>query len=140
VATGIAVDDNSIVGLPGLLWKQGESTVEPVVVARDQRRAGIGRSLLETAIDESGRRSATDVNIKPVARNASAIKAFHELGFRTLGHLQLCLSQERSEDYWRDGVNVQGCRFDHCRPIARIDGAEERRGVFEGFVDDLRGR
>jgi hypothetical protein len=24
--------------------------------------------------------------------------------------------------------------------IVRIDGAQERRGVFEGFVDDLRGR
>jgi hypothetical protein len=53
------------------------------------------------------------VNIKPVARNASAIKAFHELGFRTLGHLQLFMSLERSEDYWRDGMNVHGCRFDY---------------------------
>jgi GNAT superfamily N-acetyltransferase len=80
VATWVAVDDNSIVGLTGLLWKEGESTVEPVIVARDRRRAGIGRSLLETAIDESRCRGAIDVNIKPVARNASAIKAFHELG------------------------------------------------------------
>lgn len=88
VATWVAVDDNSIVGLAGLFGKPGESTVEPAVVARDQRRAGIGRSLLETAIDEARRRGATDVNIKPVARNASAIKAFDELGFRTLGRLR----------------------------------------------------
>jgi L-amino acid N-acyltransferase YncA len=113
VATWVAVDEYSIVGLAGLLWKEGESTVEPVIVARDRRRAGIGRSLLETAIDESRRRGAADVNIKPVARNASAIKAFHELGFRTLGHLQLFMSLERSEDYWRDGMNVHGCRFDY---------------------------
>jgi GNAT superfamily N-acetyltransferase len=58
VATWVAVDEYSIVGLAGLLWKEGESTVEPVIVARDRRRAGIGRSLLETAIDESRRRGA----------------------------------------------------------------------------------
>jgi ribosomal protein S18 acetylase RimI-like enzyme len=57
VATWVAVDANSIVGLAGLLWEQGESTVEFVVVARDQRRAGIARSLLETTIDESRRRA-----------------------------------------------------------------------------------
>ncbi len=113
VITWVAVDNQRIVGLTGLLWGDGEATVEPVIVARDRRQAGIGRTLLETAIEESRRRGASDVNIKPVARNASAIKAFHQLGFRTLGHLQLFMSLERGEDYWRDGVDVHERRFDY---------------------------
>lgn len=113
VITWVAVDDDRVVGLTGLLWQDGESTVEPVIVARDRRRAGVGRTLLETAIDESRRRGASDVNIKPVARNASAVQAFHHLGFRTLGHLQLFMSLERGGGHWRDGVDVHGCRFDY---------------------------
>ena len=52
------------------------------------------------------------MNIRPVARNASAIQAFHEIGFRTLGHLQPFLSLDRDESYWRLGPEVHGRRFD----------------------------
>lgn len=113
VCTWVAVDTRHIVGLTGLLWHEGESTVEPVIVDRDRRRTGIGRRLLETAIEESRRRGASDVNIKPVARNASAIQAFHEIGFRTLGHLQLFMSLDRSDDYWRDGIDLHERRFEY---------------------------
>jgi GNAT superfamily N-acetyltransferase len=113
VITWVAVDNHDIVGLSGLLWNDGESTVEPVVVDRDRRHAGVGRRLLETAIEESRRRGASDVNIKPVARNASAIRVFHELGFHTLGHLQMFMSLDRSHDYWRDGIELHERRFDY---------------------------
>ena len=113
VITWVVVDDGVIVGLSGLLWEDGEATVEPVVVDRDRRRSGVGRRLIETAIEESRRRGASDVNIKPVARNASAIRAFHQLGFQTLGHLQLFMSLDRDDSYWRDGVDVHERRFRH---------------------------
>ena len=90
VITWVATEGDSIVGLAGLLWADDESTIEPVVVDRRRRRAGVGRTLIETAIDESRRRGAKYVNIKPIARNATAIRAFHDLGFRTLGHFR-CL-------------------------------------------------
>ena len=60
----------------------------------------------------SRRRGATDVNIKPVARNASAIEVFHELGFRTLGHIQLFMSLDRDSGYWRPGPELHGRAFD----------------------------
>jgi GNAT superfamily N-acetyltransferase len=113
VITWVAVDDQEIIGLTGLLWNDGESTVEPIVVARDRRHWGVGRRLLETAIEESRRRGATDVNIKPVARNASAIRVFHEAGFRTLGHLQLFMTLDGRSDYWRDGIDLHERRFDY---------------------------
>ena len=112
VATWVAIDGDAVVGLTGLLWEGTESTIEPVVVDRRHRRAGIGRTLIETAIDESRRRGATDVNIKPVARNDSAIRAFHELGFRTLGHVQLFISLDRDGTYWRAGPTLHGRAFD----------------------------
>lgn len=113
VVTWVATDGDRIVGLTGLLWEGEESTIEPVVVDRQYRRNGVGRRLIQTAIDESRRRGATDVNIKPVARNASAIQAFHELGFRTLGHLQLFMSLDRDDAYWRAGPELHGRAFDY---------------------------
>ncbi len=112
VVTWVATDGDSVVGLAGLLWEGGESTIEPVVVDRHYRRNGLGRTLIQTAVEESRRRGATDLNIKPVARNASAILAFHELGFRTLGHLQLFMSLDRDDSYWRGGPELHGRTFD----------------------------
>jgi GNAT superfamily N-acetyltransferase len=112
VRTWVAADGGSLVGLTGLLWEGGESTIEPVVVDRWHRRKGIGRGLIQTAIEESRRRGATDVNIKPVARNASAIQAFHDLGFRTIGHVQLFMSLDRDRSYWQAGPSLHGRAFD----------------------------
>jgi len=113
VVTWVATDGDTIVGLTGLLWEGEESTIEPVVVDRRYRRTGVGRRLINTAVGESRRRGATDVNIKPVARNASAIQAFHELGFRTIGHVQLFMSLDREDSYGRAGPELHGRGFDH---------------------------
>jgi GNAT superfamily N-acetyltransferase len=111
VVTWVATDGNEVIGMTGLFWGDGESTIEPVVVDRQHRRSGVGRALIETAIAESRRRGASDVNIKPVARNASAIQVFHELGFRTVGHVQLFMSLDRDASYWRTGPELGGRHF-----------------------------
>lgn len=113
VVTWVATDHDAVVGMAGLLWEGEEATIEPVVVDRRCRGNGICRGLIETAVEESRRRGATDVNIKPVARNAAAIQAFHELGFRTIGHLQLFISLNRNASYWRAGPELHGRTF-HC--------------------------
>jgi GNAT superfamily N-acetyltransferase len=112
VSSWVAVEDDAVVGLTGLLWEHDEATIEPVVVDRAHRRSGVGRRLVDVAVEEARRRGATDVNLKPVARNASAIQAFHDLGFQILGHLQLFMSLDRDDSYWRDGPEVHGRRFD----------------------------
>jgi GNAT superfamily N-acetyltransferase len=112
VMTWVAADGGSLTGLTGLLWEGSEATIEPVVVDHRCRRKGIGRGLIETAIQESRRRGASDVNITPVARNASAIRAFHDLGFRTLGHVQLFISLDRDDSYWESGPSLYGRAFD----------------------------
>jgi GNAT superfamily N-acetyltransferase len=113
VMTWVAVDGDRLVGMTGLFWEDEESTIEPVVVDRDHRTRGIGRQLVHTAIEESRRRGASDVNLKPVARNTSAIRAFHELGFRTLGHIQMFMSLDRDDRYWRPGIELHQRSFDH---------------------------
>jgi GNAT superfamily N-acetyltransferase len=112
VMTWVAADGGSLTGVTGLLWEGSEATIEPVVVDRRCRRKGIGRTLIQTAIDESRRRGATDVNIKPVARNVSAVQVFHDLGFRTLGHVQLFMSFDRDDSYWQLGPELHGRAFD----------------------------
>jgi hypothetical protein len=54
----------------------------------------------------------TDVNIKPVARSAAAIQVFHDLGFRTLGHVQLFISLNREDSYWRPRPSLHGRAID----------------------------
>jgi GNAT superfamily N-acetyltransferase len=113
VATWVAIDNTEIVGLTGLLWEGDEATIEPVIVDRNNRARGVGRRLIETAVEDARRRGANYVNIKPVARNASAIQAFHQLGFRTLGHLQLFISLDPNESGWLAGLEIHGRRFDY---------------------------
>jgi GNAT superfamily N-acetyltransferase len=112
VMTWVAADGGSLTGLTGLLWEGSEATIEPVVVDHRCRRKGIGRRLIETAIEESRRRGASDVNINPVARNVSAIQVFHDLGFRTVGHVQLFMSLNRDNSYWQPGPSLHGREFD----------------------------
>ncbi len=114
VSTWVAVlADKTVVGMSGLLWDDGEAEIEPVIVSRTCRGEGVGRMLIMEAIEESRRRGAIDVNIRPVARNESAVRAFHQLGFRTLGHVQMFMRLDGSETSWRPGIEIHGRKFDH---------------------------
>jgi GNAT superfamily N-acetyltransferase len=113
VMTWVAVEGDRLVGMTGLFWEGEESTIEPVIVDHDSRTRGIGRRLVEAAIEESRRRGASDVNLTPVARNVAAIRAFHQLGFQTLGHIQMFMSLDRDDSYWRPGIELHERHFDH---------------------------
>ncbi len=113
IATWVAVDDSgAVIGLTGLLWQDGEAFVEPIVVARGQRREGVGRRLIETAAAEASRRGSRDLNIRPVARNAAAIRAFHDMGFRTVAHIQLFMRLEADHGEWLD-IDLHDTTFGH---------------------------
>ena len=44
---------------------------------------------------------------RPVARNAAAIRFFHDLGFDALGHLELVLDFRPAPDQvWRAGATI----------------------------------
>jgi GNAT superfamily N-acetyltransferase len=87
----LATAGSDVIGLCGLLIQHGESEIEPIVVRPSHRNGGVGAGLARHAIEESRRLGLKFVNVRPVARNAEAIRFFHREGFRFLGHIQLCL-------------------------------------------------
>ncbi|HXW34813.1 MAG TPA: GNAT family N-acetyltransferase [Acidimicrobiales bacterium] len=114
VATWVAVLDDEVVGLAGLLDHGDSGEVEPVITAEPVRRKGIGRDLLGTAIEEARRRHFLYLAIRPVARNVDAISAFHAEGFRTLGgHLDLTLDLAVRKHQWHHGATLHGLDFDY---------------------------
>ncbi len=92
----VAEVEGELVGLCGLLVKGEESELEPIVVRPDWRSRGVGARLARRAIDESRRLGMRFVNVRPVARNAEAIRFFHREGFRLLGRLELCIPLDES--------------------------------------------
>jgi len=96
----VAERNGSVVGLVGLQIRGRQAEIEPVVVSFDARGQRIGRSLVETAVEEARAEGVRQVKASPVARNALALRFFHRLGFDTLGHIDVLLDLERPKDYW----------------------------------------
>lgn len=108
----VAEREGSVVGLAGLILRGQQAEVEPVVVSFDARGEGIGRALVETAVEAARAQGVGQVKVSPVARNAQAIGFFHRLGFTTLGHVDLLLDLRRPPEYWRSGEQLADRDFD----------------------------
>lgn len=98
----IAERRGSVVGFIGLVIRGRRAEIEPVVVSFDVRGQGIGRSLVETAVEAAQSEGVRQIKASPVARNGPALRFFHELGFDTLAHVDLLLDLERPKNYWRE--------------------------------------
>lgn len=107
----VALDEQAVVGLAGLIVRGAKAELEPIVVARGARRHGTGRALAELAITAAREEGMRQVVVRPVARNAAALGFFHQLGFTALGHVDLLLDFERPADYWRAGETLAGREF-----------------------------
>jgi GNAT superfamily N-acetyltransferase len=107
----VAEEAGRVVGLSGLLGDPAETEIEPVVVSAAHRGRGIGRRLVERMLEEARARGARSVSIRPVARNALAIRRFHEAGFRILGRIEMFQTLEGSEQDWEPGPDLHGRSF-----------------------------
>ena len=96
----VAERKGSVVGFIGLLMRGRQAEIEPVVVSFDARGQGIGRELVETAVEAARAEGVRQVKASPVARNGLALRFFHRLGFDTLGHVDVLLDFERPKSYW----------------------------------------
>jgi GNAT superfamily N-acetyltransferase len=112
VGSWVAVEADEVVGLTGLLRDEKGFEIEPVVVRSDRRDRGVGRRLIERMLDEARERGATSVSIRPVARNAPAIRRFHEAGFRTLGHVEMFVTLDDRKHDWKPGIEMHGLDFE----------------------------
>jgi GNAT superfamily N-acetyltransferase len=110
--TWVAERGGSLVGLVGLIIRGRQGEIEPVVVSFDARGQGVGRLLVETAVDAARAEGVDQFKASPVARNSHAIGFFHSLGFTRLGHVDLLLDPRHPEAYWQPGERMAGRNFE----------------------------
>jgi GNAT superfamily N-acetyltransferase len=108
----VAERGGSVIGFVGLIIRGKQGEIEPVVVSFDARGQGIGRSLVETAVDAARAEGVDQLKASPVARNSHAIDFFHSLGFTALGHVDLLLDFRHPDEYWQPGERIAGSDFE----------------------------
>jgi len=106
----VAVRDEAVVGLTGLLERDDMVEVEPVVVTRRLRGSGIGRALVDHVIAEARRRQIPLLSVMPVARNSDAIRFYRESGFNVLGFVEMMIDLT-GERAWQEGETIAGQDF-----------------------------
>lgn len=106
----VAVTEDRVIGFAGLEVENEEANIEPVIVSETYRRKGVGRILLEKAVDEAQKKGVKFLSVMPVARNEDAIRFFYEMGFRKLGQVKLFLDFPTKK--WKSGLELQGRKFD----------------------------
>ena len=107
--TWVAEREGVVLGFCSLNGGQEGAEIDPVVVTANERSKGIGRALLETAIEEAKARGMNSVSIQPVARNVEAMRLYRRMGFRILGHIDMTLDlQSRTDREWKTGLTVHG--------------------------------
>lgn len=112
----VAVDDGTVVGLVGLMRGADddieiEIEIEPLVVATTHRGQGIGRRLVNRAIEESKAAGFGTLSVCVVARNERAIQFYADRGFRVLGTVELFQDFREGERPWRRGEHLAGRDF-----------------------------
>ena len=108
----VAEVSGQVVGLAGLIPGEGEAELEPLVVSEPYRGRGIGRQLAETVIAAARTRGEHQLKVRPVARNASAIRIFHKLGFDILGHIELFMDfGPLDRQVWKAGERMASRDF-----------------------------
>lgn len=105
----VAVSGSNVVGLAGLIVKNREAEIEPLIVAKSHRHKGIGEQLVNAVVAEARKSGARFLSVKPVARNVEAIKFFYQQGFRTLGEIGLCMDFHQYK--WKRGPRLFGLEY-----------------------------
>jgi N-acetylglutamate synthase-like GNAT family acetyltransferase len=97
----VAERDGRVLGFTSVILdtERPVGELEPIVVAPEARGAGIGRFLVERVVAAARELGLRRLDVRPAARNESAIAFFHELGFDSLGQLELMLYVEEPKDW-----------------------------------------
>ena len=105
----VAVIGGKVVGFLGMILDDEEGEMEPVVVHHSHRGKGVGSALVGMAIKEAERLGVKYLNVKPVARNAEAVKFFRAKGFENIGRIELFM--DFSDKRWKTGIEVHDLQF-----------------------------
>lgn len=108
----VAEEDGRVVGVVGLIAHRGRGEVEPLVVAKNCRRRGVGLTLIHAVVEEARRRRWKSLTVGVAPRNRVALRAFHALGFRALTSLDLQMRLQGPVRFpLRPGPQIVGRRF-----------------------------
>ncbi|HEX9909011.1 MAG TPA: GNAT family N-acetyltransferase [Thermoplasmata archaeon] len=107
----VAVKGAQVVGFAGLVVGDEEAELEPIVVAKEHRGQGIGRRLVEAVVSEAESMGVRFLNVRPVARNASAIRYFAGRGFNKVGRVELFIDYTGTK--WKKGLRMHDTEFQH---------------------------
>ena len=109
----VATVGSKVVGFVGLVVS-GESAedgeIEPLVVHKNYRGRGIGRSLADTAGREARRLGVKYITVRPVARNREALGFFREIGFDKIGRIELFIDLTAKK--WEQSIELHGMSFE----------------------------
>jgi len=105
----VAVLDKKVIGLLGMIFERPEAEIEPVIVDSSYRGKGVGVALVKAAIREARRLGVKYLNVRPVARNAEAIRFFKEMGFDNIGRVEVFM--DFSNKKWRKGIEIHDVPF-----------------------------
>ncbi len=106
----VAEENERVVGFTAMISKEAQGELEPIVVSSEHRGRGIGGALAEVVIANARERGLRQVIVRPVARNAEAIRFFHARGFDVLGQIELIVDLVDPER-WRAGERLAGRDF-----------------------------
>lgn len=95
----VAEENGAVVGFAGLIVEGRRGELEPIVVAPELRGSGVGQALGERVIAAARELGLRRIDVRPVARNDGAIRFFHELGFDSLGQIELMIYLEEPKDW-----------------------------------------
>lgn len=110
----LAEIEGEAVGMVGLIIEtaEGSPEIEPVIVVPQARGTGIGRQLVEHVLEIARGLGVLDVTVRVVGRNAEALRFYHELGFDTIGYIELFHDlRPTTEQPWREGETIADRRF-----------------------------
>lgn len=102
---------SKIVGLVGLVVKDDEAEIEPIIVSRPNRNRGIGSQLVRTVVSEAKRIGVKYLDVSPLARNSKTIGFFWKLGFVNIGHINLFVDFKNRS--WKSGIDLFGYSFNY---------------------------
>lgn len=107
----VATYKSLVVELVGIIIKENEADVEPLIVKQHHRHRGVGTQLLKTVIAEVQKLAIRFLNVNPVARNIEAIQFFHSHGFTNIGQIQLFM--DMTQRPWKTSVKLFNHQFNY---------------------------
>jgi phosphinothricin acetyltransferase len=112
--TWVAEAGDEVVGFISLLASDDvRSEVEPFIVSECYRGQGIGRRLINRAIQEAEKLDSVLLTIKPGARNTESITKFVHFGFNRVGDIELIKVLKANRDIKTlPGIKINGIDLD----------------------------